>query len=208
MSVLLLVYPLLIFAAVRWQLPWLGSLALLGLGLQLLWPALQRRQTWARLMMVIITAAATWVVLTGDSNALPQLAPVLVFILLALFFGRTLRAPSVPLVARIAAAARDIPAGRERQDMEPALWRYTWRVTCFWTLMFLAFAVEDLIMLWLAPAMPWPFVVNLVNFALILLLLVGEYLYHSRRYPNPKHRHFLDFARDVARFDYHKLLDD
>lgn len=208
MSALLLVYPLLIIVAVRWDYPWLGSIALVGLGFQLLWPALQRRQGWAAWMMSIILMVATGIVVTGDSAALPQLLPVTIFLMLSLFFGRTLRSGSVPLVARIAGAARDIQPDRIMQDMEPRLWRYTWRVTCFWTLVFLALAIEDLVMLWLAPPMPWPFVVNLLNFSVILLLLLGEYLYHSRRYPNPKHNNFLDFARDVARFDYHKLLDD
>lgn len=208
MPLLLLAYPLLIFAAVRWQCPWLGMFALLGLGVHLLWPALVRLRLWALIAMLMLAAAGAWVVATGDVSALLQLAPILIFVLLALFFGRTLTGNSVPLVTRIAAAARDIPADRARQEMAPELWRYTWRVTAFWAFMFLLFAIEDLFMLWLSPPLPWPYLVNVANFVIVLTLLVGEYLYHSRRYPNPKHKNFLDFARDVAQFDYHSLLDD
>ncbi len=208
MPVLLLAYPLLIFAAVRWQLPWLGMLALLGFGAQVLWPVLRQGKPWAWLMMAVLAAAGGWSVLTGDGRALLQLVPVMIFLLLAVFFGRTLLGGSVPLVTRIAAAARDIPHERILQDMQPALLRYTRRVTQFWMCLFLIFAAEDLFLMWLAPPLPWPYIINAVNFSIVFSLLVGEYLYHSRRYPNPKHNNFLDFARDVAQFDYHSLLDD
>lgn len=208
MSALLLVYLLLIFLSVPWQLPWLGMLALLAFGAHILWPALLRARPWAWLMMLILGAAGAWAVFSGDGRALVQLVPVLIFLMLALFFGRTLVGDSVPLVTRIAAGVRDIPLQRTAQDMEPALLRYTRRVTVLWTGVFLILAGEDLLMLWLAPPLPWPYVVNAANFVIVLGLLGGEYLYHSRHYPNAKHNNFLDFIRDVAEFDYHSLLDD
>lgn len=208
MSALLLAYPVLIFLSLRWQQPWLGVLALLGFGLQVLWPALRARRGWAWLMMLILAAGGSWAAFSGDGSALVQMVPVLIFLMLALFFGRTLIGASVPLVTRIAAAARDISPSRAGEEMAPALLRYTRRVTALWTGVFLVLAVEDLFMLWLAPPLPWPYLVNVANFFIILALLVGEYLYHSRRYPNPKHHNFLDFVRDVAQFDYHSLLDD
>ncbi len=208
MPILLLAYPLLMILSVRWQQPWLGSLALLGLGAQLLWPALRKAKRWAWLMMLMLLAMGAWVVILGDGRALIQLVPMMVFLLLAVFFGRTLLPGSVPLVARIAASARDIPPTLVHEQMPPELLRYTRKVTAFWAAMFVFFAAEDLGMLWLSPAMPWPYLINVANFVIILSLLVGEYLYHSRRYPNPKHNNFLDFVRDVAQFDYHSLLDD
>ncbi len=189
-------------------MPWLGALALLGLGLHVFAPALKKKQFWAWLMVAILLIAGAWAVIIDDSRALIQLVPIMVFLMLAVFFGRTLMGHSVPLVTRIAAAARDISPENILAEMPGDVLRYTRGVTMFWTAMFLFFAAEDLFMLWLALPMPWPLVVNISNFAIMLMLLVGEYLYHSRRYPNPKHHSFLDFAQDVAKFDYHSLLED
>lgn len=207
LSSLLLVYPLLIFLSVRWQLPWLGMLALLAFGTQLLWPALKRARRWAWLMMLILATAGIWTVFSGDGRALAQLVPILIFLMLALFFGRTLVGDSLPLVTRIAAGVRNIPLERAAQDMAPALLRYTRRVTVLWTGVFLILAGGNLLMLKLAPPLPWPYVVNAANFVIVIGLLGGEYLYHSRHYP-AEHNNFLHFIRDVAKFDYHSLLDD
>lgn len=205
---LFLAYPLLIFLSVRWQLPWLGMLALLAIGAHILWPALLRARPWAWLMILILATAGVWAVFSGDGRALAQLVPILIFLMLALFFGRTLMGDSLPLVTRIAAGVRNIPLERATQDMAPALLRYTRRVTVLWTGVFLILAGGNLLMLWLAPPLPWPYVVNAANFVIVIGLLGGEYLYHSRRYPDTEHNNFLDFIRDVAKFDYHSLLDD
>jgi hypothetical protein len=83
----------------------------------------------------------------GDGRALPQLVPILIFLMLALFFGRTLVGDSLPLVTRIAAGVRNVPLERAAQDMEPPLLRYTRRVTALWTGVFLILAGGNLLVL-------------------------------------------------------------
>lgn len=207
MSKLLLVWPVMVFAAIYWQMPWLGCLALLGLGAQFLWPALRVVKPWAVLGYALIVAVAVGLAMNGEPRVYLHSLPVLIFLLLALFFGRTLRGNSVPLVTRIAAAARHIEL-HEIHKMPAGLYRYTRRVTLFWTLGFVFFAVEDLILLQLSLPTSTAVAVNLGNFVVVAVLLVLEYLYHSRRYPNPSHRHIGDFLRDISRYDYRQLFDD
>lgn len=207
MSLLLLAWPLLVFAAIHWQLPWLGCVALMGLGAQFLWPALSTGRPWALLGFVLVTVVAAAVAINGETRAYLHALPVLVFLLLALFFGRTLRAGSIPLVTRIAAAARYIELA-EIERLPADVYRYTRRVTLFWTLAFLFFVVEDLVLLRLGLPTGTAVAINIGNFVAVALLLVVEYLYHSRRYPNPSHRHLGDFLRDIANYDYRQLFDD
>lgn len=207
MSFLLLVWPALVFAAIRWQLPWLGCLALAGLGVQFLWPALIRLRPWALFGMLLILGVAVGVALSGEPRLYLHALPVLVFILLALLFGRTLRAGSVPLVTRIAAAARHIEL-QDIDQMQADVYRYTRRVTLFWTCGFIFFALEDLLLLSLNLSTRTAVIINLANLVAVSLVLVFEYLYHSRRYPNPTHRHVGDFIRDIVRYDYRQIFDD
>ena len=207
MSILLLVWPALVFVSVYSAQPWLGCIALLGLGAQFLWPALSRQRGWAWLGMGLIAAVAVTVAAYGEARVYLHALPVLIFLMLALFFGRTLRSGSVPLVTRIAAAARHI----EPQDIDQMprdVYGYTRKVTWFWTLGFVFFALEDLLLLSLQLPTALAVLINLGNFVLVSVLLTVEYLYHSRRYPNPSHRHIGDFIRDVARYDYRQLFDD
>ncbi len=207
MSLLLLAWPVLVFAAIHWQQPWLGCMALLGLGLQFLWPALRRQRTWAWFGMVMIAVVAVMVALQGEARLYLHVLPVLIFMLLALFFGRTLRRGSVPLVTRIAAAARHVDI-RDIDRLPADLYGYTRKVTLFWTLGFVFFAVEDLVLMKLALPAQLALGINLGNLVLVCILMLLEYLYHSRRYPNPSHRHFGDFMRDILRYDYRQLYDD
>ena len=207
MSLLLLVWPALVLASIYWHLPFLGCVALIGLGAQFLWPALRRRRPWAVLGFVLIALAGFVLALHGEPRLYLHALPVLIFLLLALFFGRTLLGNSIPLVTRIAAAARHIEL-HNVDSMQPELYRYTRRVTLFWTLGFVFFAVEDLVLLGLNLPPQTAVLINLGNLIVVMLLLVIEYLYHSRRYPNPTHRHIGDFIRDIARYDYRQLFYD
>jgi uncharacterized membrane protein len=157
--------------------------------------------------MTMIAVVAIGVALLGEARVYLHALPVLIFLLLALFFGRTLRRGSVPLVTRIAAAARYIEL--ENIDRMPAdVVGYTRKVTWAWTLGFLFFVVEDLLLIYLRLPAEMAVLINVGNFMAVSLLLVIEYLYHSRRYPNPSHRHIGDFIRAVSRYDYRQLLDD
>lgn len=202
-----LLYPALIGAGVLLQLPLLALVGCLLFGGQLLSPALQSGRLWARAGLLGIAGLGLPVALHGDGRHVMQLVSLVVSGLFLLLFARSLRPGGVALASRVAAAARGL-GEHEVAKMGPELLRYTRGVTWMWTLMFGVFVIQSLWVTFYSVPATLGLLIDILNFVLVIVLLAGEYLYHSRRYPNPRHRNFLDFARDVARLDYARILND
>ncbi len=207
-TLLLLLYPGLILAAVLLQMPLLGLAAMLLICVHLLKPALAAGRVWAWGGLALMAALGLLVALQGDGRQVLQLISLVIFMLMMILFGRTLRPGDVPLATRVAAAARGYTPAQAQAQMDPALQRYTRALTWFWTVMFGLFVVQSLLVSFYSPPAGLGLAIDMVNFGLVLVLLGVEYLYHSRRYPNPRHKNFLDFVREVARLDYSRLLTE
>ena len=97
---LLLAYPLLAIAGAitHRQALTLAALALL-LGL-LLWPSLRARRPGAWLLWLGLLAGLGWLAVRGLASLALDAVPLLLNLLLAWLFGRTLRAGRQPLVAQ------------------------------------------------------------------------------------------------------------
>lgn len=201
MPLLLLAYPFLVHLAVRSEQPIFGFVAIALLAWVILFEWLLARRLWAWCAALLITAAAWWIAFAADAVIMLYLPPILIPLALAAFFGRTLRAGSVPLISRISEAMR-------KEPLPPEVARYTRRVTIMWVAAFLFMAIESLLLALFAPRDIWLMITNVANYVLIAVLMVGEYLYHSRRYPNKVHNNLGDFVRDLVRVDYKKLLQD
>lgn len=204
---LLLAYPLLLGAAVVFSMPLLALAAMLLLLAQLLAPALASGRLWAWAALLGIAAGGAFLATAGDGRHIMQMVSFVVFSFMLMIFGRSLRRGQIPLATRVAAAARGL-AAEEHQQMDAALLRYTRGVTLFWSIMFALFIAQSLLLAVWAPPAQLGLLFDAGNFVLVVILLGAEYLYHSRRFPNPKHQSFLDFARDVAGQDYSHLLTD
>lgn len=202
-----LLYPALIGAGVVLRLPILVLCACLLLCVQLLAPALRRGRLWAWAGLAVIAALGLMVAMEGDGRHMMQMISLVISGLFMLLFGRSLRPGGVALASRVAAAARGF-APEDAHLMDPQVLRYTRRVTWMWTLVFGVFVIQSLWVTFYSVPTTLGLAIDIANFVLVVLLLGGEYLYHSRRYPNPRHKNFLDFARDVAQVDYGKILTD
>ncbi len=207
-TLLFLLCTALIFAGVLWQMPLLALAVLLFICVRLLRPALVARRAWAWAGLALIAALGLLVALQGDGRYVLPMISLVVCLLFMILFGRTLRSGDVPLATRVAAAARGYPPEQAQAQMAPALQRYTRALTWFWTVMFGLLVSQSLLLTFYAPPAGVGVIIDLVNFGVVLILMGGEYLYHSRKYPNPRHRNFLDFVREVARLDYSRLLLD
>jgi len=205
---LFLLYFGLMLGGVLLRQPLLALLPLLLICAMFLRPALAQGRLWAWAGLTLIAALGLFVALYGDGRQVIPLVSLVIFLLMLVLFGRTLRPGDVPLATRVAAAARGYAPEQAVTQMAPALQRYTRLLTWFWTVMFALFVLQSLLVTVYAPPAGLGLIIDLSNFALVTLLLVGEYLYHSRRFPNPRHRNFLDFIRELARLDYGRLLID
>ena len=105
--------------------------------------------------------------------------PVVIYLALAVWFGRTLLPGRVPLISRFASL--------ERGDLEPVLARYTRRLTAIWTAFFLAMATLAAVLAVLADGHTWSLFTNGLSYLLMGVLFFGEYAYRRLRYSEFRH---------------------
>jgi uncharacterized membrane protein len=201
LAIALLGYPVLVQAAVRSGRPLFAfaAIALLAVIAGLIFLRPSNVLGWSVVAALVGTAYA--ICFSGNGQSLLYLPPVLISLALLLFFGRTLRPGSEPLITRFARVLR-------RGWMPDEVVRYTRRVTQVWVVVFGLMAVEATLLAMFAPLEIWALFTNFINYAVIVVLLAGEYLYHSRRYPNNIHHSFAEFARDLASVDFKRILTD
>jgi uncharacterized membrane protein len=155
------------------------------LGIVALLPFLRRHSVIAWLILLLIAAVCGVAVQKQDSNLLAYLPQVLISLLFLMIFGRTLRPGSEPLITRISTATR------HGQSATPS--RYTRGVTILWTVIFALLILQGLFFGFVDTGFPES-KVSVATWALVLAVLVVEYFYHSRRYPNPLHRNLIVLA--------------
>lgn len=204
-----LAYPLLAHGAAALDSAGLALTAAAMLLVLALLPALRRGALPAWLALLAAAAGLTWLFLQ-DRALLPlYVVPVLLNLLVAWLFGRSLRAGRTPLVERIARLLHGAP-------LSPGLVRYTRRVTVGWTLLLLALALLNGALALLAvpdgllaaagvtpplavPRTLWSLFANLLNYLVLGLAFAGEFLWRRWRFPEHARGGFAGFAADVAR---------
>ncbi len=189
----------------------LAALALLDLTLVVLLEPVARGRVWAWLLLAGI-AAGLWMMRTGDVPVVLLLAPPALFAaLISWFFGRSLTGGRVPVITRIVSAME----GCEPDALEPRLHRYTWRLTFAWSLLLAVLAVADaslaviavpdgvLARLGYPPVVSvsqqaWSWFANLLDYGILAVFFVGEYLLRQRLFPDPPYSGFFDFLRRMG----------
>lgn len=138
------------------------------LALVLAWRSPQR--PWLLLLCLAVAAAlysvSGWLLL--HFNWVFLLEHVGVQAMLALAFGRSLRAGQIPMVSRFAATVHG--------ELSAAQVRYTRQVTWAWTLYFAGISSLSLLLFWLAPISVWSTFALLLNLPLLIAMFAAEYL--------------------------------
>jgi uncharacterized membrane protein len=199
--VLLLLYPFLVHLSVTLDSALSAFAAIFILGLLALGKDLLRGSVGAWIGLGTVAGAGYFICTLGGGMYILFLPPVLISLMMLVFFGRTLRPGSVPIISRISESMRRAP-------LSPEVARYTRRVTVMWVWLFGLLAVEGAALAVFAPLYVWSLFTNFIDYVLIGAVMVVEYLYHSRRYPNQTQHSFVDFVRDLTRVDYRRLLED
>ena len=156
---LLLAYPVLAIAGMVTHRPVFALLALVVLASVPMLPRLLSRRPLPWLLWLLMLAGVWLLSRHGVADLLLEAVPILINVLLACWFGRTL-AGDEPLVARFVVAIE----GTERLR-EPGVARYARQVTWFWTVLLatqallltglLLFAARDGLLLRLGVTPAW-----------------------------------------------------
>jgi uncharacterized membrane protein len=148
----------------------------------------------------------------SSAAALPLFVPpVLIPAFMAWAFGHTLLHDRVPLIERIIRALHE-----PGEDLDPAIARYARRLTAIWTALFVAIATVHLALALCAspgglllaagiqpavfvPLEIWSLFANVLDYAFVGALFVGEYAWRQRVFPRQRYRNIVDFTQRVAR---------
>jgi uncharacterized membrane protein len=118
-----------------------------------------------------------------------------IYLFLLWLFGRTLLPGKEPLVTRL--------ARRVHGTLPPELETYTRRVTFAWCIFFGAQIIISALLFKFAPLNTWSLFISLLNFPLLVLMFVGEYVYRVARHRNFPHASIFEsihvFFQDTAR---------
>ena len=114
--------------------------------------------------------------------------PLAVNLALCALFGRTLAAGREPMIARFARLERG-------DELPPDLARYARALTVAWTGFFAAMAAVSLgLALW-GSVLAWSLFTNVINYALVALFFVGEYVVRRVRFRHYRHLNPIEVAR-------------
>jgi len=118
----------------------------------------------------------------GDAPvaALGIALPLGVNLALCWLFGRTLAAGREPMIARFARLERG-------GDLPGDLARYARTLTLVWTVFFATMAATSLALAAWGPLAAWSLFTNVVNYALVALFFVGEYVVRRIRFRHYRH---------------------
>lgn len=118
-----------------------------------------------------------------------------IYLFLLWFFGHTLLRGKEPLVTRL--------ARRVHGTLPPELEAYTRRVTFAWCVFFAAQIIISALLFEFASLNTWSLFISLLNFPLLVLMFVGEYVYRVTFHRNFPHASILEaiqvFSKDAAR---------
>lgn len=182
-------YPLFIHLAVHFEEPVFRAPAVFLLAAGILYKRLIKPEAaaWAMLAAVGLVTAA--VALAGPAKYLFYLPPVVLPALIGWGFARSLLPGRTPLVTAI--------GERVRGELDPPMRRYTKAVTGVWAVLLAAMATWSALLPWLAGDWVWSVVTNFINYVLIGVLFIGEFLLRKLRFKNHEHPGFKDYLSIV-----------
>jgi uncharacterized membrane protein len=160
--------------------PWL-------LAAVLAWRSSQRVPALLLCFAAAVAIGVYWHVLAAHFAWAYLLQQCGAYALLALTFGRSLRAGSVPLCTRW--------ADRVHGPLSPRVVAYTRRVTLAWTAFFTLMTTALALVFWLTPLPTWSAFANFGTLPLVAAMFVGEYLVRRQTLPQLASTRLLDGVR-------------
>ena len=208
-GLLVAAYLLLAHGAGVGQDPRLAALALADIVALVLLAPLLRLRPWAWGVLALAGAGLTRLAATRYALTPLLLVPPAIVAFVGFGFARTLAPGQVPLITRMVLAMDEMTP-----DIEPALRRYTRRLTLAWALLLGGLVVFNLVLAAVAVpegllaafgrASPWPIsegqwavAAHVGNYGVIAVFMLAEFRLRQRCFPG-RYTGFLQFLRRLA----------
>lgn len=196
---LLLLYPLLVHAAIVADSRVLEFAALALLACNVLGPKLVRLQAWAWAVCVVCVLGSAGFVTLGDGRLFLYAAAVVSPLALMWFFARTLVPGQTPLVTRIA----DDMSG----PLSPKVERYTRHVTELWVAALAGFAIANFLLALLAAPVIWSLFANFINYFIVGAVFLAEWLFRCWYISDEESMTWRDYLYGLIHLDIRQLLN-
>jgi len=118
------------------------------------------------------------------------LPPVLIPLVLAYVFGKTLMGGQTAFITSIAQKIRTTPLVEKEK-------KYTRFVTCMWVLFFLFLSIESMLVAFFYDMETWSYITNFLNYILVVLFVMLEYLLRRIVLRNLEHPGFIVFIKQL-----------
>lgn len=184
-------YPLCMHLAVTLELPLFRALAIGLLSAGILYRGLRNRHPGSWLCFGAIVGITIIIANIEYSKYLFYIPPVLVPALIAGIFISTLLPGKEPLVTAIGEQARG--------PLSPEMRRYTKSVTRMWAWFLSIMTVWSALLPWLAEPWLWSLVTNFLNYILVAIVFVGEFMVRRKRFTEHNHPSFKEYLKIVTK---------
>lgn len=188
--VLVVLYPLLVHLSVLLNLPLLQALALISLVAGFTYQGLRNRNGFLWALLLLIAALLLLLAAINSTIYLLYVPPVALPLLLAVVFINTLLPGKEPLVTAIGEASRG-PLSAEMR-------RYTRGVTTLWAAVFCLMVLEAFVLALAGRPQLWSWVTSILNYLLIGILFLGEFIFRKWRFPDHNHPGFVEYIKIVV----------
>jgi len=152
---------------------------------------------WLSTLAATFVAASTFAVVLWLAAHLPGMLlyvpPVAINLVLCAFFARTLRQGCEPLVSRFARIERGGPLAAD-------LARYTRNLTRAWAGFFVLMAATSATLAVTATLAAWSLFSNILNYLLVVLFFILEYVYRRVRYRHHPHASLWQMIRRLRNY--------
>ena len=188
---LIAAYPLLVHIALVFTVPQLLFIAPMLFLAGICWQGLVNLNKTVWLIFSLLCVVILLLEYLDLTLYLLFLPPVVIPLLLLFIFGRTLHSGREPLITAIGEAARG--------PLSVAMRTYTRRLTQLWCVVFVVMIVWSAILPWLEQPELWSWFTNIINYGVVGVLFVGEFMLRKRLFPNHNHPGFFEYLRIIAR---------
>ena len=188
--VLIAAYPLLVHCALVFAVPQLLFIAPMLFLTGVFFLSLRAGSQLAWLVFSGLCGCILLLEYLGLTLYLLFLPPVVIPLLLLFVFGRTLRSGREPLITAIGEAARG--------PLSQAMRTYTRRLTQLWCLVFVTMIVWSAILPLLKQPELWSWFTNVINYGVVGVLFVGEFMLRKKLFPTHNHPGFFEYLRIIG----------